>query len=399
MMGETLSDWVLQHYGQEQFHPGLERIGQALRPLLPAFSETKIITIAGTNGKGETTLRLSHLLGEEAHCAWTSPHIERITERFRSEEGEIEEARLWEIALKCHASVQKEKYQLSYYEFLFFVFCTWAHERSPKFLLLEVGLGGRLDAVNVFNADLVLLPSISRDHQEILGNRYDLILREKLGVLRPGSTLISFLCLKYLRERAEAFCLQIGADWIDLEEVKAIKDFQFSARNQFLAHAAYLFLTGITESQIFSSEYHQNWLPEEKGLEHRGEIIESQGIWHFFGSHNLDGMRKLIQFLKSENYNLSKPFDVIIIAFSRRDRRDLSLMLKMIKASGLGDIKVTVFNHPKAALRDEMKSLTQLEGLHFVEDIESFVQGQNTGHILVAGSYYFLGHIKSLLRR
>lgn len=399
MRGEALSDWVLHHYGQEQFNPGLDRIGRAVKSLLTAFSDTKIITIAGTNGKGETTLRLSHLLGSVPHCVWTSPHIERITERFRSEEGEIEEARLWEIALQCHAAVQEHQYQLSYYEFLFFVFCTWAYERRPKFLLLEVGLGGRLDAVNVFNADLVLLPSISRDHQEILGNRYDLILYEKLGVLRPTTTLISYLSLQYLRQRTQIYCDAIGAKWIDLEEVKAFEDYQFSARNQFLAYAAYLFLTGITYSEISKTENFQNWLPEEKGLEHRGEIIESQGSWHFFGSHNLDGMRKLIQFLQSENYNLATPFDVIIIAFSRRHRRDLSLMLKMIKASGLGDMKVTVFNHPKAALRDEMKSLTQLEGLDFVEDIESFVQGQNTGHILVAGSYYFLGHIKSLLRR
>ncbi len=388
-MTEDLTDWVFSRYGNEQYHPGLDRINRALDSFKNTFSETKIITIAGTNGKGETTLRLSHLLQNESHCVWTSPHIERITERFRSEEGEISEEVLRLLMEKCHNEVMSSAYQLTYYEFLFYVFISWAKERRPKYLLLEVGLGGRLDAVNALDADLVLLPSISRDHQEYLGNRYDLILKEKLGVLREGGTLISFLDLKYLRERAGEYCGRVGAHFRDLALESLLPSFQFSARNQFLAYAAYSFL----KEQVIK----KNWKPLESALSGRGEILHLGAKWHLFGSHNVDGMRKLIQFLQSDIYNFKIPFDAIIIAFSKRDKADLTLMLKMIKASGLGKIKVTTFTHPKAAPREWIESLARLEGLDFVEDIESFIQGKDSGHILVAGSYYFLGHLKSRL--
>lgn len=390
-MTENLTDWVFSRYGSEQYHPGLDRINKALEPLLRKFSDTKIITIAGTNGKGETTLRLSHLLKDETHCTWTSPHIERITERFRSHEGEVSEEELKLLMESCHEQVLTSSYKLTYYEFLFYVFISWAAQRKPRYLLLEVGLGGRLDAVNALNADLVLLPSISRDHQEYLGNRYDLILKEKLGVLREDSTLISFLDLIYLRERAKDYCEKIKAHFWDLEEEISLPSFQFSARNQFLAYAAY--------SHLKQQEIQKNWNPLESALAGRGEILDLGAKWHLFGSHNVDGMRKLIQFLQSEIYNFRIPFDAIIIAFSQRDKADLSLMLKMMKASGLGAIKVTTFTHPKAAPKEWIESLARLEGLDFVEDIESFIQGKDNGHILVAGSYYFMGHLKSRLCR
>ena len=373
--------------------PGLSRMKEALREILRAFKNTKIVIVAGTNGKGETTLRLSELLKDHTHFTWTSPHIERITERFRNEKGEIDHTELTELIQSCHETVVKNKFELSFYEFLFFVFCTWAAKNPPEFLLLEVGLGGKLDAVNVFDADLVLLPSISRDHQEILGRRYDEILKEKLGTLRPKSTLISFVHLKYLRERTRAFTESIGATLKDLEAEIQIPSYEFSRRNHLLASAAFCHLTG----SKFDS---QEWQGELTNLAHRGEVLRDANEWMFFGSHNVDGMRKLILFLQSGTYNFSKPpFDSVIVAFSERNSRDLTVMMKMLKSSGLGKIALTIFPHPKAAKREVIEGLAQAEGLEFVEDINSFVQGWNHKRVLVTGSYYFMGYFQSLIRR
>ena len=369
--------------------PGLERMREALLPLMPAFKKTKIVTIAGTNGKGETTLSLSRLLKNESHAVWTSPHIERITERFRNENGEIAYEELEKLIQECHEKGKKHGYELSFYEFLFFVFCTWAAKNPPKFLLLEVGLGGRLDAVNVFDANLVLLPSISRDHQEFLGSRYDGILSEKLGTLRKGSTLISFLHLNYLRERAKIHSETIGAEFIDLETIHPLGEFDFPQRNQVLASAAFLFLNGLPVSMSVSGG--GTW-----GLEHRGEVIRGASEWLFFGSHNTDGMRKLIQFLHSGNYTFSRPpFDSVIVAFSHRNVRDLTVMMRMLKASGLGKIVVTTFPHPKAEASQVVEALSAEEGLDFVQDIRSYVESCKNKRVLVTGSYYFIGYFKS----
>ena len=113
-MQQELLDWLLVHYGQEQMRPGLDRMREALSQVLPEFSQTKIITIAGTNGKGETTLRLSELLADKKHHAWISPHIERITERFRNEAGEISFEELKDLIEFCHQKVVRENLSLSF---------------------------------------------------------------------------------------------------------------------------------------------------------------------------------------------------------------------------------------------------------------------------------------------
>jgi dihydrofolate synthase/folylpolyglutamate synthase len=389
MQNELLS-WLLTHYGQEQMRPGIERIRKSLEDILPTLSQSKIITIAGTNGKGETTLRLSEKLSGRSHCVWTSPHIERITERFRSEEGEIQIDLLKEIITECHEDVQTHHYELSFYEFLFLVFCRWALRRNPEFILLEVGLGGRLDAVNVFNADLVLLPSISRDHQEILGKRYDQILLEKLGTLREKTTLIHFLESQYLKEKTLEYAKSMGATVVSLDEKVSIPNFEFSFRNEALASAAFSFLM----KTPFSLERPKHF------LEHRGEVFTKDGEWIFYGSHNVDGLRKLIQFLHSGTYTFSRPpYDVIIVAFSRRNLEDVRVMLRMLKQAALGKIVVTVFSHPKALDAQTMEVLSREEGSEFVQDIETFIQRHSSNQrVLVTGSYYFLGEFKALLR-
>lgn len=390
-MQQELLDWLLIHYGQEQMRPGLDRMREALSDLLPKFKNTKIITIAGTNGKGETTLRLSNLLEKHSHNVWISPHIERITERFRDEGGEIKLSELNELIKSCHEVVLAKKVSLSFYEFLFFVFCSWSAKNPPDYLLLEVGLGGRLDAVNIFDADIVLLPSISREHQEILGHRYDQILREKLGTLRKKTLCLHFLDNDYLIERAAFQAEAIGAKVIALKSLVTVPVYEFSFRNKLLASAAYCHL-------LNTSFVPEQWSDQVTFLEHRGEVRLLTHEWIFFGSHNVDGLRKLIQFLHSGTYNFSRPpYDSVIVAFSRRNLQDLVLMIRMLKKANLGKIVVTVFDHPKAAQSETMEALSREEGLLFVHDIGQYVQDAKAcQRVLVTGSYYFLGHFKSL---
>lgn len=399
-MSSSLTEWLLLHYGREEMkkETGLSRIREALGTLVPELSQKKIITIAGTNGKGETTLWLSRELGTKSHCVWISPHIERLSERFRDENGEISEEELTKLIDDTHWWVSDRGYKLSFYEFLFFAFCRWANQKNPEYILLEVGMGGRLDAVNVFDADMLLLPSISRDHQEFLGNRYDLILKEKLALLRPKTILISFLSLKYLQEKTALIVKAVGAKHVELEALKLAECWDFSTRNQYLARAAFLTLSGVTPSDLSP---HLRARPiETRFLEHRGESFSFEGEWILYGSHNVDGVRNLIQFLRSGTYNFSRPpFDAVLVSFSRRDSRDIRAMLKMLKGSGLGNILVTTFSHPKAIDKVTMENLARLEGITFVEDFESHVQNSVPGkRRLVTGSYYFIGKLKELLR-
>lgn len=382
----------LSLYGPEIMRPGLDRMRLALADILPKFKKTKIIIIAGTNGKGETTLRLSEFLKDSNHFTWTSPHVQKVNERFRNHHGLISDDELKFLIQKCHKAVCASKWELSYYEFLFFVFCTWASHFNPEYLLLEVGLGGRLDAVNVFDADLVLLPSISRDHQEILGPRYDLILKEKLGTLRKGCKLIHYLETKYLSELSLKLSQSIGAKCVNLNDFYNLPSYEFSIRNALLAGAAYCHLL----NKKFTP---QDYLHAGEPLENRGENLHKNGHWILYGSHNVDGMRKLIHFLQSGTYNFkTTSFDSVLVAFSKRNHVDLVLMLRMLKRAKIGNITITSFNHPKALGTYEAELLSKQEGTYFVSSIEKYLhQATNSSGVLVTGSYYFLGEFKSVL--
>ena len=173
----------------EFFAPGVEK----LRPYLEAFSPhiKKLCIVAGTNGKGETVAALTQTLQSQgiSVASWSSPHLQTVRERVLLN-GEMFSEKLW---LEQIEQLKGDVDKLSYYEFLFILF--WrlieSSDSWPEVIILEVGLGGRLDAVNYFDADLVLIPSISRDHQEYLGQSYREILAEKLAVTRQSSHLIT----------------------------------------------------------------------------------------------------------------------------------------------------------------------------------------------------------------
>lgn len=364
----------------------------ALGGTLTHLNKLKIVIIAGTNGKGETTLRLGNLLADAKYAAWTSPHVESLTERFRNQYGLISEENLKVLLEKCYEDYLRDGLRLSFYEFLFYVFCRWVEAQDLEYLLLEVGLGGEFDAVNVFDAKLVLMPSISRDHQEFLGNRYDGILKEKLGVLREKATLISFLELQYLNEQVERKTKALEVEWVNLTTLSERVD-SFSVKNQMLAHAGFEFLKGESASNLL-----ENFSVSYGSVENRGEIISRGANFHLYGSHNIDGLRKLIQFLQSDHYTLSRiNFDSAIVSFSSRSEKDLIVMLRMLKNSGLPEIVVTSFVHPKACPREVLARLCHQEGLRFVEDISAIIHQKSSGRVLVSGSYYFLSFIKSCL--
>ena len=389
-----LSNWVFERFGREHYSPGLDRMRFALgENSLQNLNKLKIVTIAGTNGKGETTIRLASKLAGQKFAAWTSPHVRCLTERFRSHEGLISQDELKSLLESVYLEVITKNFKLSFYEFLFLVFCRWVEKRECDYLLLEVGLGGEFDAVNVLDASLVLLPSISRDHQEFLGNRYDGILKEKLGVLRSKSTLISFLDLQYLNEKIQKTIKTVGAEWINLGSARGVCG--FSQRNQLLAHVAYHALN----NSLDPHQPMQGFVIDDSWVENRGEVICHGANFHLFGSHNIDGMRKLIQFLHSGIYTASKlEFDTTFVSFSSRPLKDLCAMMKMLKASSvLGRVVVTSFSHPKACEASLLKELSLQEGLEFVEDISAEISSKSEGCVLVAGSYYFLSHIKSTL--
>ncbi|MDQ3260334.1 MAG: bifunctional tetrahydrofolate synthase/dihydrofolate synthase [Pseudomonadota bacterium] len=186
MAPTTLKDW-LAHL--ESLHPktialGLDRVNQVKQclKLEPAFT---IITVGGTNGKGSTCAMLENILNISAYTTglYTSPHLLRYNERVRLNREAVNDAALCE-AFEAVENARGEA-PLTYFEFGTLA-AVWLFVRERvDVAILEVGLGGRLDAVNAFDSSCAIVTNIGIDHTEYLGKTLAAIGIEKAGIYRP----------------------------------------------------------------------------------------------------------------------------------------------------------------------------------------------------------------------
>ena len=197
MLKRSLEEWLAEI---EARHPseidlGLERISlvwELLKQEIPSSrSVTPVnITVAGTNGKGSCVEAIQALLVQHGYSvgAFTSPHFLHYSERIRIDGVAVSDQEL--VAAFELIEVVRSETSLTYFEFNALAALVIFRRADLDAVLLEVGLGGRLDAVNIIDADVAILSSVDLDHQDWLGDTRALIAREKLGVARQGKPLL-----------------------------------------------------------------------------------------------------------------------------------------------------------------------------------------------------------------
>ena len=207
--------------------PSLHRIEAICAALNHPEASVPAIHITGTNGKTSTARIATSLLGAAGLNAatYTSPHLQTIRERLtRSGEAISADAfgDLFDHILPFAQMVEKQLgEQLSYFEFLTAMFFLWAAEEPVDVMVVEVGLGGRWDATNVIMAPVAVITNVGLDHTGLLGMERSVIAREKAGIIKPGSTVVT-------SELNADILLVIGEEAAPLEAtVKAIeRDFR-----------------------------------------------------------------------------------------------------------------------------------------------------------------------------
>lgn len=192
MTRRQLADWL---HRLETLHPreidlGLGRIGEVAQRMGLREAGAPIITVAGTNGKGSTVACLESMYRAAGHQpgAYTSPHILRYNERIRVGGAPMEDADI--LAAFEAIETARGDITLTYFEFATLAAAWCFRERGASPWILEVGLGGRLDATNCFDADLAVVTAIDLDHMEWLGDNREAIAGEKMGVTRPGRPVV-----------------------------------------------------------------------------------------------------------------------------------------------------------------------------------------------------------------
>ncbi|HEY5995326.1 MAG TPA: bifunctional tetrahydrofolate synthase/dihydrofolate synthase [Gallionellaceae bacterium] len=191
---QTLPEWLAY---LERLHPktielGLERVAEVRKRMGidPGFP---VVTVGGTNGKGSTCAMLEamlHAAGYRTGC-YTSPHILNYNERVRIGKRAAGDAELCTAFARVEkARTEQPEISLTYFEFGTLAAMQCFIEHKVEVAILEVGLGGRLDAVNAFDADCAVVCSVDLDHVEYLGNTREKIAFEKAGIFRKGRVAI-----------------------------------------------------------------------------------------------------------------------------------------------------------------------------------------------------------------
>ncbi|NCO19330.1 MAG: bifunctional folylpolyglutamate synthase/dihydrofolate synthase [Gammaproteobacteria bacterium] len=227
---KTMLALLEQRAPQVRIELGLERVRDVLQRLALDLSGIRVASIGGTNGKGSAVAFFEAIaIAAGKNCfAYTSPHVLEFKERFRIDGrpalesdvagalGQVEQAR-GEIAL-------------TWFEHVTLAALVLAARQHPDWLLLEVGLGGRLDAVNVIDPDVSAITSIGLDHQAWLGRTRSAIAREKCGIARAGRPL-------FVAERSRPTGMQECLESIGADARLAGRDFRWRWRGDRLSVA------------------------------------------------------------------------------------------------------------------------------------------------------------------
>ena len=192
MRFDTLDEWLdwQQSLNINAIELGLERVSKVARHLQIQNIADTVITVAGTNGKGSTVAGYETWLHNAGYsvASYTSPHLLQYNERIKLNRQLASDSDLCEAFEAIDQA--RGDILLTYFEFGTLAALLLIQRMHPNYAILEVGLGGRLDAVNIIDADLVHLTSIGIDHQNWLGNDRETIAFEKAGVLRKGIPVI-----------------------------------------------------------------------------------------------------------------------------------------------------------------------------------------------------------------
>ncbi|MBI5273929.1 MAG: hypothetical protein HY860_02610 [Chlamydiales bacterium] len=368
----------------------LEHVKQVMRILSSSF-DYPMIHVAGTNGKGSTCCKLQHiykLSGYKTGC-YTSPHLFTIRERIQINEAVIPKEDFVRLYQYITGVFDRHEIPRAYFDILTLMGFLYFQEKQVDIAIIEVGLGGRLDATNVITPILSIITSIQQDHMHILGNTLDQISEEKAGIIKKNIPAL----LAPSAQRAPVFkkAFYEKAPVVLLPPVTNV-----STLHSMLCKSA---------TSILMNQFPVDPLFIEMGLKQkplcRFKEIEKDGVHMVFDvAHNEDSISYLLHQLKTtfplERFRL-------VIGFS--EGRDSSLFIKML-LSLTSHIHLIDCNHHKLIKKKEMlnklshsiKNNISYSNDDIAEIIKAVHLAQNNKEILVfTGTFYIFSFIYHIL--
>ena len=388
---------------------GLERVIPVAEQLGVMKPQAKVITVAGTNGKGSTTTTLDAILNAQGLNVglYQSPHIYRFNERVKLAGQEVDDQTLIDAFVQVDQARRVCDLSLSFFEATTLAAFVIFKQKQCDVWVLEVGLGGRLDVVNVIDPDVAVITNIGLDHTDWLGDTIEKIAYEKAGIIRPNIPII----FGGVQDLPQA--IQNKADECQAKLFAVNRDYFYDyaddgqswnlagsgvtlklplghlAIENISTAVAAILVSGLTVSQNAIAQGIQN-----AQLQGRFEIRKIKDKTVIFDAgHNPHGVDFLLKQLQ-KFLECNKQYTEVVSVFSMLSDKDIDSVIKLLKNTVL-KWKIAALTVPRAAPLEQLQAALQGETVEQFNCVQAAFQSaladtKNNQLILVCGSFHTL---------
>lgn len=396
-----------------------------IRALLDIFDrpqdKLKIIHITGTNGKGSVASFIANALIENNYSVgkFTSPYITNIREEIEVNRKEISEEDFANIASEVRSKVEEldeKKIFVSGFEILTAIAYIYFFRKKLDFAVMEVGMGGRVDATNVMEKSIPVFCHIALDHANILGDTLEKIAREKGGIIKENSSVFSYPQDEEARQELKKVSKEKSSYFneFSLDEVKLISSDEFGNKFDFRSHKD-VEISLIGEHQALNASLALmvlDFLKEEYKLDEekiklgfkkaanigRTECLSKNPLIVVDGSHNLDSIEGIEKSVKKFSYKN------LILGFSLLKDKDHSNILRKIEKIADKIVLTEIDNERFTdldSLEKEFKSFSNKE-IYAIKNRKEAVEktlelAEEGDMVLWCGSLYLIKDIRKIL--
>ena len=433
----SLTEWLdyMQQIHVSAIDMGLSRVlpvAEALGVVQSAKDDAYVFTVAGTNGKGSTTAVIAQMCQAAGYktALYQSPHLSVFNERVRINGEMVSDETLIDAFSKVEAARLQCALTLSFFEMTTLAALLIFAEADCDVWVLEVGLGGRLDVVNIIDPDMAVITNIAIDHVDWLGDNVEDIGREKAGILRDGITLVYGdktmpASVQQAIATHQATCYQAGQDFNYREVDTDVWQYSNAAVTMQLPRPT-LSLTNTSNalSAVLASPLNIDKSAIEQALQTvklagRFDYRETHNRhWLFDVAHNEQGVEFLLaqllplwqQHLATQNscaHLSSKPVSIKML-FSMLGDKDIKKVVQRLTEAGLpiSDWFIAEIDYPRAASTEKLQSIlasyvdkAQIHAFkRLSEATAAVIKGsQAQDLIVVCGSFHTIGEALAAL--
>jgi len=360
----------------------LDRIKKVLETFGNPQDSLKCIHVAGTNGKGSVCAMLESVLRETGYKTglYTSPHIWDYTERIKINGVDISKEKFAEYIQK----IVNTGIHLTEFEILTVMAFLYFYDEKADIVILETGLGGRLDATNVMNKNLCsVITQIDLDHTDRLGNTKDKIAFEKAGIIKPDCPVITSMGYEVIKDRADECnsLFILTAPYADREYVEAL-----SLKGQHQIENLALVLTTI--DLLFKNIKKETILEGLRKVKHpcRFQYIKEKNMI-VDASHNPNGIMALRTNLDNYYPRIERRF-----VFGALKTKDYERMMNILFSKG-DEVYLYGFDYPSACSFEELNEKCPIPACEYTTDVKLTEDKLN----IICGSFYMIGKMRDVI--